>query len=74
MKTKSKIHTVASLLLIGVLIFLGVTWWVNGREETWLYATCALIVLTSFIPILPKKNGGDSLAIQKTDPHTRTEP
>lgn len=58
MKTKSKIHTVASLLLIGVLIFLGVTWWVNGREETWLYAVCAVIVLTSFIPILPKKNEG----------------
>ncbi|GEM_PF-1453489 len=56
MKTKAKLHMVAGVFLVGVLIFLGVTWWVNGRDDTWLYAVCGLIVLTSFIPLLPKKD------------------
>lgn len=59
METKSKLHGIAAVLLIGALIFLGVTWWINGREETWLYAVCAVIVVTSFIPILSKKKDKD---------------
>ena len=49
MKTKSKVYAVATVLFTGVLVFLGVTWWVNGRDDTWLYIACAGIVLTSFI-------------------------
>lgn len=57
MKIKSKVYAVAAVLLLGALVFLGVTWWVNGRDDTWLYAVCALIVLTSFIPLLSGKDG-----------------
>jgi len=56
MKTRSKVHAIAAVLLIGALVVLGVIWHVNGREDTWLYAMCAVIVLTSFVPLLPKKS------------------
>ncbi len=58
MKTKSKVRVVAAALLAGALIFLGVTWWVNGQDDTWLYATCALIVVTSFFTIFSNKHEG----------------
>jgi hypothetical protein len=57
MKTKSKVYGITIALLIAALVFLGVMWWINGRDDTWLYATCILIVLTSFIPIFSDKNG-----------------
>lgn len=57
MQQKSILHTAAAVLLVGALIFLGITWWVNGQDDTWLYIVCAVIILTSFIPMLPKKNG-----------------
>jgi len=59
MKTKSKVYAVTAILLIGALVFLGVTWWMNGRDDSWLYVTCALIVLTSGIPLLSQKNKKD---------------
>ena len=56
MKLKSKLYGIAAVLLIGALVFLGITWWTNGQDDTWLYVVCAVIVLTSFIPILSKRN------------------
>ncbi|OGG41934.1 hypothetical protein A2837_01870 [Candidatus Kaiserbacteria bacterium RIFCSPHIGHO2_01_FULL_46_22] len=56
MKTKSKVYGIATVLLIAALAFLGVTWWMNGRDDTWLYVACAVIVMTSFIPMISKKN------------------
>jgi hypothetical protein len=57
MKLLSKIQAIGSLILLGALVFLGVTWWINGKDDTWLYAVCAIIVLTSFIPMMSKKKG-----------------
>lgn len=51
MKTKTKIHAIALVLLVGAVVFLGITWWINGRDDTWLYATCVIIVLSSMFPI-----------------------
>ncbi|MES2436794.1 MAG: hypothetical protein V4519_02180 [Patescibacteria group bacterium] len=59
MKTRSKVHAIAALLLIGALIFLGIIWWINGREDTWLYITCVVIMLPSFITIFFKKENKD---------------
>ncbi|MBC7981880.1 hypothetical protein H7X65_02275 [Candidatus Parcubacteria bacterium] len=56
MKTKEKLNIITSVLLIGTLIFLGITWWVNGLDDTWFYAVCGIIVLTSFISIFSKRN------------------
>lgn len=55
MNTKGKVRTIAGVLLIGVLLVLGGIWWVNGREDTWFYFVCAVIALTSVIPLLSKK-------------------
>lgn len=49
--TKSKVYGIATALLVGALIFLGIVWWMNGRDDTWLYATCAPIVISSFFPV-----------------------
>jgi hypothetical protein len=40
---------------IFALAFLFVTWWVNGRDDTWLYLVSAAIVLSSFLYITPPK-------------------
>lgn len=56
---KIKPHLIASAILIGALIFLSVSWWINGRDDTWLYAVCVITVLTSFIPIFSQKDKND---------------
>ncbi len=56
MNLRSKMHGGAAVLLVGALIALGAIWWINGRDDTWLYAACALIVLTSFVPLVYPKN------------------
>lgn len=48
-------HTIAALLLLGALVFLGYVWWVNGRDDTWMYVTSAMIVLSSFMYLSPFK-------------------
>ncbi len=53
---KSKLQTISIVLLIGAIIFLGVIWWINGRDDTWLYATSAFIVLSSIFSILSERN------------------
>ncbi len=58
MTSKSKLYGIASVLLIEALVFLGVTWWINGRDDTWFYAICVITILTSFVPILSKKSRG----------------
>jgi hypothetical protein len=46
-----------SILAINVvtLLILFVVWWINGRDETWMYVFAAMISLSSFIFILPQK-------------------
>lgn len=41
------------------LAILFVTWYVNGKDDTWLYVLCAVIVLSSFFYISPRKKDGD---------------
>lgn len=36
-------------------VLLGIIWWVNGREDTWLYLTNVLIVVTISWAAYPKK-------------------
>ncbi|MBP9710720.1 MAG: hypothetical protein KBD50_00425 [Candidatus Pacebacteria bacterium] len=57
METRTKVKVVTAVILFAALIFLGATWWVNGQNDTWLYVSSALIVVTSFFYISsPKKN------------------
>ncbi len=52
--TKSyKILLVINICALGVLF---AVWWTNGRDDTWLYITSAMIVLTSFLYIKPTMN------------------
>ncbi len=43
MLSKSKKFEIA--IFFGVLIVLGVVWMMNGYEDTWLYATAAIIAV-----------------------------
>lgn len=43
------------VLNICVLSALFGIWWINGKEDTWLYLSSAAIVLTSFLYISPPK-------------------
>ncbi len=48
MELRTKVSTIGAMLLVGALVFLGATWWVNGKDDTWLYAMCGVIVISSF--------------------------
>jgi hypothetical protein len=48
MNLKTKVNGTATVILLGALVFLGVAWWINGRDDTWIYASNALIVAMSF--------------------------
>ncbi|MFZ2555444.1 MAG: hypothetical protein WAX57_01250 [Minisyncoccia bacterium] len=39
---------------------LGIIWWVNGMEDTWLYLSNVLVVLTVSWAAYPKKLEGKS--------------
>ena len=41
------------------LALLFVVWWVNGRDDTWLYLTSALIVVTSLLYLKPPTKDKD---------------
>jgi hypothetical protein len=59
MKTRSKVVAITSGLLIATLVILCAVWWVNGRDDTWFYATSALIAVSAFIPLLSKQKHTD---------------
>lgn len=40
---------------IAVLAFLFAAWWANGKDDTWLYITCAIISLSGLISAIPRK-------------------
>lgn len=46
-------------VIVVTLVILAVTWWVNGQDDTWLYITSGLIVLTSYFYISPRKKDGE---------------
>lgn len=56
---RSKVFKIVFIINIIALGILFGTWWVNGREDTWLYATSAIIVLSSFLYVSPRKKDGD---------------
>lgn len=48
-----KLVLVINILALGFLFFV---WWINGKEQTWLFLSSAAIVLTSFLYIKSPKN------------------
>jgi hypothetical protein len=40
---------------IATLAILLAVWWVNGRDDTWLYLFAAAIALSSFLYVKPPK-------------------
>ncbi len=57
MNLNSKANLIATVIIVGAVIFLGVAWWVNGRDDTWLYVTSGIIALSSFLYIPFSKKG-----------------
>jgi hypothetical protein len=59
MNLRTKITRISLVIMIATLgILLGV-WWVNGKDDTWLYVMCAIIAVSSIIPSLFSKNTKD---------------
>lgn len=60
MKLQTKVTLLARTAIVITLGILAVTWWANGRNDTWLYVTSGIIAASSFFYIKPIGKDGDS--------------
>jgi hypothetical protein len=57
--SRSKFRLVIKLLPVVTTAILGIIWWVNGMEDTWLYLSNVLIVFTVSWAAYPKSLEGE---------------
>lgn len=53
--TRSTSRMVIQMLPVVTTAILGIIWWVNGMEDTWLYLSNVLVVLTVSWAAYPRK-------------------
>jgi hypothetical protein len=53
--TRNISRAALKILLVVTIAILGIVWWVNGMEDTWLYLSNVLIVIAVFWAAYPKK-------------------
>ncbi len=53
--TRNTSRIIIKAMPVVTAVLLGVIWWVNGREDTWLYLTNVLILVTISWAAYPKK-------------------
>lgn len=56
---KSKAFKILVAINIIAFAILFATWWMNGRNDTWLYVTSAFIMLSSFFYLSTPKKDND---------------
>jgi hypothetical protein len=56
---KSKEFKIVAAINVVVLAILFGTWWINGKDDTWMYVMSAFIALSSFAYIPLAKKGTD---------------
>ena len=57
--TRNTSRQVIKILPVVTTAILGIIWWVNGMEDTWLYLSNVLVVLTVSWSAYPKKLEGE---------------
>ncbi|MBC7836637.1 hypothetical protein H7X87_02555 [Acetobacteraceae bacterium] len=57
--TRNTSRQIIKIVPVVTTAILGIIWWVNGMEDTWLYLSNVLVVLTVSWAAYPKKLEGE---------------